>query len=60
MIARRTRQTSHISAVVHPGDPYRASGDYLFSGGARLLIHPGHQIEVLEQHQVENLCDTPA
>ncbi|MDH6140260.1 MULTISPECIES: hypothetical protein [Kitasatospora] len=53
-------KTSHISAVVHPGDPYHATGDYLFSGGARLLIHPGHQTQVLEQHQVENLCDTLA
>jgi hypothetical protein len=52
--------SSHISAQIHPGDPYHAMGDYLFSGGVRALIHPGHQVQVLEQHQVENLCDTLA
>jgi hypothetical protein len=51
-------RTSHISARIHPGNPYHPVGDYLLSGGAVLLVHPDHQVEILVQHQVENLCDT--
>ncbi|WBP90290.1 hypothetical protein [Kitasatospora cathayae] len=53
-------RSSHISAKVHPGNPYHAVGDYVFSGGAVLLVHPDQQVEVLAQHQVENLCQTLA
>ncbi|RKT19490.1 hypothetical protein BX285_3948 [Streptomyces sp. 1114.5] len=53
-------RSSHISAKVHPGNPYHAVGDYVFSGGAVLLVHSDQQVEVLVQHQVENLCQTLA
>ncbi|MFE0464812.1 hypothetical protein ACFW1A_36720 [Kitasatospora sp. NPDC058965] len=53
-------RNSHISARIHPGNPYHAVGDYLLSGGAVLLVHPDHQVEVLVQHRVENLCATLA
>jgi hypothetical protein len=53
-------RSSHISARVHPGNPYLAAGAYLFSGGAVLLVHPDHQVEALVQHRVENLCETLA
>ncbi|MGW3041133.1 hypothetical protein ACWC9T_14105 [Kitasatospora sp. NPDC001159] len=53
-------RTSHISAEIHHGNPYHAVGDYPFSGGAVLLAHPDRQVEVLVQHQVENLCETLA
>ncbi|MBV6697685.1 hypothetical protein KV557_11170 [Kitasatospora aureofaciens] len=53
-------RTSHISAQVHAGNPYHAPGDFLFSGGVTLLVHPDGQPQVLEQHQVENLCETLA
>ncbi|MFF2148058.1 hypothetical protein [Kitasatospora sp. NPDC058190] len=53
-------RSSHISARVHPGNPYLAAGAYLFSGGAVLLVPPDHQVEVLVQNQVENLCQTLA
>ncbi|MFJ9692189.1 hypothetical protein [Kitasatospora sp. NPDC101183] len=51
---------SHISAKIHPGNPYHAAGDYVFSGGAVLLVHPGGQVQVLAQNRVENLCETLA
>ncbi|MGF1430345.1 hypothetical protein [Kitasatospora sp. LaBMicrA B282] len=49
---------SHLSVTVHPGDPYLAPGEYLYSGGVRMLVHPGDQPQVLTQHQGEDLCRT--
>ncbi|GAA1937326.1 hypothetical protein [Kitasatospora viridis] len=51
-------KSSHMSARIRPGNPYHAAGDYLFSGGVVLLVHADKQVQVLAQHQVENLCDT--
>ncbi|MFF3072012.1 hypothetical protein ACFVSN_05295 [Kitasatospora sp. NPDC057904] len=51
---------SHISARVRAGNPYHAPGDFLFSGGVTLLVHPDGQPQVLVQHRVENLCETLA
>ncbi|MQS15770.1 hypothetical protein F7Q99_26765 [Streptomyces kaniharaensis] len=51
-------RSSHISARIFAGNPYHAPGDFVFSGGVTLLIHPDGQPQVLEQHQVENLCET--
>ncbi|MEV7021219.1 hypothetical protein [Kitasatospora sp. NPDC093558] len=53
-------KNSHISARVRAGNPYHAPGDFLFSGGVTLLVHPDGQPQVLVQHQVENLCETLA
>ncbi|MER7842519.1 hypothetical protein ABTZ03_01035 [Kitasatospora sp. NPDC096077] len=53
-------KSSHISAKIHPGNPYHPVGDYVFSGGAVLLVHPDQQVEVLAQHRVENMCRTLA
>ncbi|MGA5818086.1 hypothetical protein ACPC54_09535 [Kitasatospora sp. NPDC094028] len=53
-------KNSHISARIHPGNPYHPAGAYVFSGGAVLLDHPDHQVEVLVQNRVENLCETLA
>ncbi|WP_052706679.1 hypothetical protein [Streptomyces rubellomurinus] len=53
-------RNSHISARIHPGDPYHPAGAYVFSGGAVMLVHPDQQVEVLAQNRVENLCETLA
>ncbi|WP_051838246.1 hypothetical protein [Streptomyces sp. NRRL WC-3742] len=51
---------SHISARIHPGNPYHAPGAFVFSGGAALLVHPDKNVQVLAQNRVENLCETLA
>ncbi|MFF2081545.1 hypothetical protein ACFVXG_43085 [Kitasatospora sp. NPDC058162] len=56
----RIPASSHISAAIHPGNPYHAPGDFLFSGGVTLLIHPDGQPQVLRQRRAENLCETLA
>jgi hypothetical protein len=48
----------HFGLTVHPGDPYHAAGLFVLTGPSVFAVPPDHDIVVLAQTQVENICDT--
>ncbi|ACU74878.1 hypothetical protein Caci_6021 [Catenulispora acidiphila DSM 44928] len=46
----------NIGVTIHPGDPYHAQGEYVFSGGAVISISATKQVRVLYQTKVTDVC----
>lgn len=46
----------NIGVTVHPGDPYHAQGEYVFSGGAVIAVSATKQVVVLYQTKSTDVC----
>jgi hypothetical protein len=46
----------NIGVGIHPGDPYHAAGEYVFSGGSVIAVTAAHQVVILYQTKVTDVC----
>ncbi|WP_194919534.1 hypothetical protein [Catenulispora rubra] len=46
----------NFGVSIKPGDPYHAPGEYVFSGGEVIAISPTHQVAILHQTKVTDVC----
>ncbi|MEZ0111792.1 hypothetical protein ABH920_005810 [Catenulispora sp. EB89] len=46
----------NFGVSIKPGDPYHAQGEYVLSGGEVIAITPKHQVAVLYQTKVTDVC----
>lgn len=48
--------SDNFGVSIKPGDPYHAQGEYVFSGGEVIAISPTHQVAILHQTKVTDVC----
>jgi hypothetical protein len=48
----------HFGLTVQTGDPYHAAGLFVLTGPSVFIVPADHDVTVLTQTQVENICDT--